>query len=192
MQLLIVDINQSVSSICRVFWYRYVGYKVPKREIGSNTNNVHKADTLNEPLNTQHVQVELQDVTQLKEVLFYCFNPGTLPKSGNYRDNYYYHYYCKVQKKKKGKKSGNGSIFDLRVFLVQHHMPWLGRRSRILAFHCVLCNTSKAKTHYPPNFISFNLRVSHIFSESMLVMRTSWCTLCYFWIKSVWKPRNVF
>lgn len=86
MQLQIVDINQSVSSICRVFWYRYVGYKVPKREIGSNTNNVHKTDTLNEPLNTQHVQVELQDVTQLKEVLFYCFSPGTLPKSGNYRD----------------------------------------------------------------------------------------------------------
>ena len=114
MQLLIVDINQSVSSICRVFWYRYVGYKVPKREIGSNTNNVHKADTLNEPLNTQHVQVELQDVTQLKEVLFYCFNPGTLPKSGNYRDNYYYHYYCKVQKKKK-KKAKN---LETEVFLI--------------------------------------------------------------------------
>ena len=60
------------------FWYRYIGYKVLKREIGSNTNDVHKTDTLIEPLNTQHVQVELQDVTQLKEVLFlYYFNPGT-------------------------------------------------------------------------------------------------------------------
>ena len=93
-----------------------------------------------------------------------------------------FHYYWKVQKNK------NRKNLETKVFLIWEYSKFniichgLGEEFGFWPSIAFSCTTSKAKMHYSPNF--FNLRVLHIFSDNMLVIRPSWFVLCYFCIKN--------